>query len=508
MLRAVQAILPSFLPVIPALPLIAGFLCMGKSGTVAGRISTTIAAGPIALALALIAGLIVQGPAIARLQTGDSAIALSLRLDSVSATMALLVSFLGFVVLRFSRHYLHGDPKQGRFFMWMNLTLAAVLTLVLSGDFLVLAAAWISTSLCLHRLLLHFPERAGAVFSARKKFVISRAGDACMIGALAVIFHHHGTWEFGKLFDLANAGNTAGLTTACLLLAFCAALKSAQFPFHGWLPDTMETPTPVSAFMHAGIINAGGFLIIRTSPLFIHAPQALAFLTIIGAFTAAFGAVVMLVQPGVKRSLAYSTIAQMGFMILQCGLGAFALALIHIVAHSLYKAHAFLHAGSSVGAVRRAAIPLKTPALLLGVTLVTAGALALHFLKIPHGAQSPVLLWILGLALAYGLARAWSAGGPGIVALAAAISIAGASVALHLTAGGLFHTLPHFTPPLWLVGLVGFVFTSLFAFQVILWRAAYHPLGRRLYVHALNDFYVGTLGNRLLGALWPRQPNS
>lgn len=508
MVRAVQAILSSLLPVLPTLPLLSGLLCIGKSGATAARISSYFASGVLALAISLTAGLTLVGPAAAKLPLGASSLALSLRLDPISATMAMLVSFLGFVVLRFSRHYLHGDPKQASFFSWLNLTLAAVLTLVLAGDFLVLATAWITMSLSLHRLLLHFPERAGAVFSARKKFVISRLGDTCMIAALAVIFYHHGTWDFEKLFALANAGNGDGLTSACFLLAICAALKSAQFPFHGWLPDTMETPTPVSAFMHAGIINAGGFLIVRTSPMFVHAPQALVFLTIIGTITAAFGAVVMLVQPGVKRSLAYSTIAQMGFMILQCGLGAFGLALIHIVAHSLYKAHSFLHAGSSVGAVRRAAIPLKTPALLLGMALVTAGAMTLHYLKIPHGTQSPIFLWILGLALAYGLARTWSAGGPGIGAVATALFITGSSLALHLTASGVFHELPHFTPPLWLIVMVGLVFTCLFAFQVILWRAAYHPLGRRIYVHALNGFYVGTLGNRLLGALWPRQSDS
>jgi len=507
MLRAVQAILPSLLPVIPALPWIAGFLCNGKSGTTAGRISTTLATGSVALALMMITGFALNGPLGTQLPLG-----LSLRLDSISATMALLVSFLGFVVLRFSCHYLHGDPEQARFFAWMNLTLASVLALVLSGDFLMLAAAWIATSFCLHRLLLHFPGRPGAVFSARKKFVISRMGDACMVAALAVIYHHHGTWDFGKLFATAAAGNTAGLPAACILLAVCAALKSAQFPFHGWLPDTMETPTPVSAFMHAGIINAGGFLIVRTSPLFVHAPHALAFLTIIGTLTAAFGAVVMLVQPSVKRSLAYSTIAQMGFMILQCGLGAFGLALIHIVAHSLYKAHAFLRAGSSVGAVRRAAIPLATPALLLGLALIAAGATAMHLLDIPHGGQPLVFAWILGLALAYGLARAWSASGSGIReiagALAAAAGIALASLVLHLVAGSLFPMQEIYQPAPWLAGFVGIVFAALFAFQCVLWRAAHHPFGRRVYVHALNGFYIGTLGNRLLDRLWPSTHNA
>lgn len=502
-----QDTIPPLLAAIPALPLLAGFLCRGKSAAAAGRLTTTFAGVSLALAIGGLGMLVARGPVVAKF-----APEFSLRLDSVSITMALLVSFLGLVVLRFSRNYLHGDPHQPRFLSQLSLTLGAVLATVLSGGFLPLAISWVATSLLLHRLLLHFPERRGAIFSARKKFVISRIGDACMISALIILYQHHGSLDFTTLFADAAAGDIAGFPVACVLLAVCASLKSAQFPFHGWLPDTMETPTPVSAFMHAGIVNAGGFLIVRTSPLFIHAPGALGFLTIIGTLTAAFGAVIMLVQPGVKRSLAYSTIAQMGFMILQCGLGAFGLALIHIVAHSLYKAHAFLNAGSTVGAVKRAAIPLRTGALVISSALVTAGALALHFLHVPHGGQAPVFAWILGLALAYGLARAWSAEtitlSNGLVACAAAILIAAAAFSLHYVAETVFHALPAYTPELWQLVYVGVDFFGLFIFQCLLWRAAYHPIGRRIYVHALHGFYIGTLGNRFLARLWQRQPNA
>lgn len=506
-LRPVQNITTPLLVAIPALPLLAGILCRGRSAATAGRLATTLAGASLIAALTQLASLLTQGPAEIRFASE-----LTLRLDSITVTMALLVSFLGWVVLRFSRNYLQGDPHQSRFFSQMSFTLAAVLTLVLAGGFLVLAAAWVATSLCLHRLLLHFPHRPGAIFAARKKYVISRLGDACLLAALVVIHQHHGTWNFEVLFTAAAAGNTNGIPLACFLLAICAALKSAQFPFHGWLPDTMETPTPVSAFMHAGIINAGGFLIVRTSPLFVHAPAALAALAIIGTLTAAFGAVVMLVQPGVKRSLAYSTIAQMGFMILQCGVGAFGLALLHIVAHSLYKAHAFLHAGSSVGAVRRAAIPLRTPAVLAGMGLVAAGAAAIHLLNIPHGSQPLLFAWILGLALTYGMARAWSAGpmtaGKTVAAVIVAAGITGASLGLHIAVGWLFQGLPVYQTSLGLGMFVAVIFAGLFTFQCLMWRAASHPIGRRIHTHALNGFYIGTLGNRLLDRLWPHHPGA
>lgn len=489
-------------PLVPLLPLVAGLACRGRSPQAAGRLAVYAAgASAIVAAVAVISG----G------QLGTSLF----KLDVVSSVMILLVTFLGTVVLRFSRHYLAGDRAQALFFSWMSLTLASVLTVVLSGNLLILLTAWVSTSLCLHRLLLHHPERAGAVFSARKKFVFSRMGDVCLLTASLLLYRAYGSWNFDDIFASIAAGNTDGLPVIGFLLAACAALKSAQFPFHSWLPDTMETPTPTSAFMHAGIINAGGFLIIRFSPLFTHASGALNLLVVIGTVTAAFGAVVMLAQPGVKRALAYSTIAQMGFMLLQCGLGAFTLALMHIVAHSLYKAHAFLTAGSTVGAVPRAAIPLKTPALTLGVLLggliATGGATALHLIAPATPVQPAVFVVVLALALAYGIARAWSAGGGAAMVLrplGGAVLICVVTYALHAGSGYLLPRTAVPTTPGLLIGFVTAVFVALFLFQALLWRASRHPLGRRLYVHAMNGFYLGTIANRLLGHLWPRHPIS
>lgn len=252
-----QVVPPLLITAVPLLPLIAGLGCRGRSPESAGRLAVTAAGASTILAGLLVAAAPAAGP-------------MPFKLDALSSVMVLLVSFIGTVVLRFSRNYLAGDPAQARFFSWMSLTLASVLTLVLSNHLLVLLGAWVATSLCLHRLLLHHPGRAGAVFSARKKFVFSRLGDLCLLAAAVLLFRTHGSWNMDEIFASVAAGHTSGLPAAGFLLALCAALKSAQFPFHSWLPDTMETPTPVSAFMHAGIINAGGFLIVRFSPLFSH----------------------------------------------------------------------------------------------------------------------------------------------------------------------------------------------------------------------------------------------
>ncbi|MBX3734047.1 MAG: hypothetical protein KF791_15840 [Verrucomicrobiae bacterium] len=502
------------LVLIPGLPLLSGLALRAGPPAWAGPGAVASAAAALLLALLATAEVMLGGGGQWRLAAGAaSPAALTLRLDAVSATLAVLVSFLGLVVSRFSRNYLAGDPGQGRFFSWMSLTLAAVLLLVLSGNLLVLLAAWVATSLLLHQLLTYYPERKGAVFSARKKFVYSRLGDGCLLAALVLVQRHFGTWEMEAIFARLESGAGSGLTPIGLLLAGCALLKSAQFPFHGWLPDTMETPTPVSAFMHAGIINAGGFLVIRLSPLMVEAGPALALLALAGALSAVFGAMVMLTQPTVKRALAFSTVAQMGFMLLQCGLGAFGLALVHLVAHSLYKAHAFLRAGSTVGAVPRAAIPLPNGALIFGAVAGAAlvlGMAAVRTALLP-GAVHPagVFTLILALALAYGVARVASApAGSGSVAgaLGIAAGVAAVGLGLHAAAGWIYASLPVVAPPGWVLAVVGAVFVALFLFQILLWRAGGTHLGRVLYVHALNGFYMGTWGNRLLNVLWPADP--
>ncbi len=508
-----HSLLPLLLIAIPLLPFATGLIARGSQPALAGWLTSAGAATAVLLAV-IAAVILVSGAPVTVHWTPfgtDSAFNPSMRLDAISSVMVVLVSFLGMVVLRFSRNYLAGDSGQSRFFSWMSLTLASVLTVVLSNHLLIIAGAWIMTSLCLHRLLLHYPGRAGAIFSARKKFVVSRLADALLLIAALLLYRSYGTWELDGLFAAISTGKTDGLTISGFLLVGCAALKSAQFPFHSWLPDTMETPTPVSAFMHAGIINAGGFLVVRLSPLLVNAPAALSTLAILGAFTAALGAIVMLAQPSVKRALAYSTIAQMGFMMLQCGLGAFGLALLHIVAHSLYKAHAFLSAGSTIGAIPRVAIKLKTPALTIGVLggalLVTGNATALNLLAPGIPLHLGVFALILSLALAYGLARIWSTGVGTPTALrgvAAASAIAAASLALNTGANTLFIDLPVVTPPPLLLAFVGTIFVGLFIFQALLWRAANYDLGRRLYVHALNGFYIGTYANRFLSVLWPR----
>ncbi len=361
--------IPLILYAAPAALLLAALVPLGPRG--AHR--ATMGAGLVAFTLALFAWLAVQivGPGMSPV-LGWGSLGFAIALDPLSTTLAFLVTFVGLLVVRYSRQYLDGDPGQARFFRGLTLTLAAVLFLVLSGNLVQLFAGWMATSLALHRLLLFYPERPGARRAAFKKFVVARLGDAALLSALLVLYSVYGEADIHRLAELA-AGSPRNLGVVGILLALAAMLKSAQFPTHGWLLEVMETPTPVSALLHAGIINAGGFLIVRFATVMSASPVAMDVLALIGATTAIFGSLVMLTETRVKVSLAYSTIAQMGFMLLQCGLGAYALAVLHIVAHSLYKAHGFLSSGSAVIVTKRAPPgPAPTPAVLLGAFLLSA----------------------------------------------------------------------------------------------------------------------------------------
>ena len=331
-----------------------------KPGRMASR---CLAAAFVALAVALTAAAAVTWHGKLTSPTlGWAGVGLAVHLDALSAIMFVLVSFIGVVVLRFSRNYLAGDPDQGRFFKWLAITLAAVLTLIISGNLAQFILAWLATSIGLGRLLLFYGNRPAAQLAAKKKFIVSRIGDVCLVSAAILLFSAFGTLEFAAMFAKAKAlaasgASAPGLETAALLIVVAALLKSAQLPVHGWLIDVMETPTPVSALLHAGIINAGGFLILRLADIVVLSGPALETLVVVGGATALFGSVVMLTQSSVKASLAYSTVAQMGFMMLQCGLGAFPAALLHIVAHSLYKAHSFLSSGSIIDLARASWTP-------------------------------------------------------------------------------------------------------------------------------------------------------
>ncbi|HJL14356.1 MAG TPA: proton-conducting transporter membrane subunit [Sandaracinaceae bacterium LLY-WYZ-13_1] len=328
--------------------------------TTVASVVALLAAATAAVGFALHGSLV--SPAIPLVRIGLDTLAPSVRVDGLSAVMLAMIALLAAVLVRYSHRYLDGDAGQPRFLGWLSATVGSVMLIVLAGDLLVLVAAWIATSFALHRLLLFYPQRRAAVIAARKKFLVARAGDALLAMAAVLLTHAFGTTDLGTIFEgarrMVEAGDAPlGVGLAAMAVVLAAMLKSAQFPTHGWLVEVMETPTPVSALLHAGILNGGPFLVVRLSDVVVTTPAAMHALVGVGGLTALFASVVMTTQSRVKVALGYSSAAHMGFMLLVCGLGAWPAAILHLVAHSFYKAHAFLSSGSAVEVARASFVP-------------------------------------------------------------------------------------------------------------------------------------------------------
>lgn len=443
--------------------------------------------------------------------------------DGLTSLMLLLVSFVGFVVSQYSIRYLDGEAMQGRYFSRLGFTIAAVSLMIVSGNLLMFFLAWVMTSFGLHQLLLHYRHRPAAHRAAWTKFTISRIGDAFLIAAVLLTLKTFGTLELSELFaaarELAAESQVAASHVAIgWLLVLGAITKSTQFPFHTWLPDTMETPTPVSALMHAGVVNAGGYLIIRMSPLVALAPTALAVLAVVGAFTACFAGVVMMTQPSVKRALAYSTIAQMGFMMLQCGLGAFSAAMLHIIVHSLYKAHAFLSSGSVVSealATSGAKSPTPSARMNFAYLLAAAGGTVLAYssmvfafgIDLTAKPGGLVLAFILCLALTTWGWRLFTLGEPSKMFFGLA-SIAGLCFAYVASFLAVDYLVGPSIADVYLSSTLRFVFFDvaivfcvLFALHVIVIQRLPLSWLAPLRVHASNGFYIDAIYYRIFASL-------
>jgi NAD(P)H-quinone oxidoreductase subunit 5 len=469
--------------------------------------------------IASLAWLVVDGPGLWRGPTllgdfGGGAVHLGLRSDFLATVMLVLVCFIGWVIVGYSQPYLGGQPRQARYVRNLMLTLAAVALLVLTNNLLVLVLAWIGTSLALHALLTFFDARPQALIAAHKKFLASRIADLCMLAAIALVGAQLGTLEIDRAIAAAKAleAYPAALQLASVLFVVGALLKCAQLPVHGWLIQVMEAPTPVSALLHAGVVNLGGFVLIRLGSLVGDVPVAQALLVVVGGITAVVAAATMMTRISIKVSLAWSTCAQMGFMLMQCGLGLYELALLHIVAHSLYKAHAFLTAGTAVEANRLKQMTPPLPPLagfawlgsaLVGVGIVAAAALAWGI----RPAEAPAL-WavasILALALAPLLAGPMlRAGGAGILAgVAGSFAVALAYFGLHL----LFKSWLGMPPAPASMALIGFVvacFVVLFAVQGAVRANPQGTVARRLYPWLFAGLYLDELFTRLTFRVWP-----
>jgi len=283
-------------------------------------------------------------------------------LDPLSAVMLLVVTGVGFVIHIYSIGYMAPEGGYYRFFGYMNLFMFSMLVLVLADNYLMMFVGWEGVGLCSYLLIGFYFQRKSAADAGKKAFVVNRIGDAGFLLGVMLITVTFGTLNFNGpassrgVTEMARGGHFAVgdpiITAICILLFIGATGKSAQIPLYVWLPDAMEGPTPVSALIHAAtMVTAGVYMVARSNALFVLAPTALALVAAIGAATAIWAASIGLVQNDIKRVLAYSTVSQLGYMFLACGVGAFAAGIFHLMTHAFFKALLFLGAGSVIHAL-------------------------------------------------------------------------------------------------------------------------------------------------------------
>ncbi len=356
-----------FLYLIPLLPLI-GFainaLLLGRVPRgLTGIIASATVLGSFLLSLVgfiELAGLPVDQRQLTQtlftwIPLGDFDATIGFLLDPLSAIMVLVVTGVGFLIHVYSIGYMSHDPGIGRYFAYLNLFTFSMLTLVLADNFLLMFVGWEGVGLCSYLLIGFWFQKKSAADAGKKAFIVNRIGDFGFLLGMFIIFWQVGSLNFLEVNELAPIafGGSIGLVTAATLLLFVGATgKSAQIPLYTWLPDAMEGPTPVSALIHAAtMVTAGVYMIARTNVLFMMSPDTLLVVAIVGAATAFFAATIGLAQNDIKRVLAYSTVSQLGYMFLACGVAAFTAGIFHLMTHAFFKALLFLGAGSVIHAM-------------------------------------------------------------------------------------------------------------------------------------------------------------
>ena len=355
---------------IPVLPL-AGALINGLSGRRASRGTVaTIGCGSVAISFAISLGAFVQMTGMPEtdlpvvrdyftwIQAGSFEARAGLLLDQLSGLMILVVTGVGLLIHVYSAGYMEHEEGFYRYFAYLNLFMFSMLTLVLADNYLLMFVGWEGVGLCSYLLIGFWFFKRSSTDAGKKAFIVNRIGDFGFLLAVLLIYWTFESVDFQTVF--ARVGNstlfpvepfgTSGVITAiCLLLLVGATGKSAQVPLYVWLPDAMEGPTPVSALIHAAtMVTAGVYMVARSAALYDHAPTAMIVVAAIGALTALFAASIGLVQTDIKRVLAYSTVSQLGYMFLACGVGAYAAAIFHLMTHAFFKALLFLGAGSVI----------------------------------------------------------------------------------------------------------------------------------------------------------------
>jgi len=472
---------------IPALPLLAAAVIRlaGSAPRAAARLAVAASAVAAAGALVLLIVVGIDGPVDAVITNSDGAAVAGLMADRVGAILLLLTSVVGLIVQSFASRSLAGDPRATRFHM-LAAVLASTTSLVgVAATGSGLALAWVATSVTLVALLGHKAPWPAAVRSQRLTARSFAVGDVALLIGVLVAMIAVGDIDLRLIgaeaaaLEAESVASISALSIVAFLLVVAGIARSALVPLHAWLPSTLAAPTPVSALLHAGVINGAGVLLIRFSPVFASSVSAMSLAFVVGILTALFATAVMLVRTDVKGGLVWSTSGQMGFMVMQLGVGAFAAALFHIVGHALYKATMFLGAGGAITAhSRQTQRPhlgrsdsgvLTSTAMRFAIgVLAPLAAFALALLVIdPHlTAAATILIVVFGALSAGRAANGWMSATPFAATRTIITAVGGIVVATFAYVGGIalfeafvVDVIPYDVPaavgPVWVAAVLG-----------------------------------------------------
>ena len=362
---------------------------------------------------------------------GSFKVDFALQVDQLTVVMLLTVSFVGMLIHIYSTGYMAHEGGYYRFFSYLNLFMFFMLTLVMAANLIVMFVGWEGVGLCSYLLIGFWFLKKSAADAGKKAFIVTRIGDFGFTVGVLLVFATFGSIDFGTIFKAvaSNPISEVTLTTICILLFTGAIGKSAQLPLYVWLPDAMEGPTPVSALIHAAtMVTAGVYMVARMNPLFSRAPIAMLVVAIVGAVTAFYSATIGLVQTDIKKVLAYSTVSQLGYMFLGCGVGSYAAGIFHLMTHAFFKGLLFLAAGSVIHAMGGEQDMMKMGGL---------------------RAKIPVTFWTMLIAT---LAIVGIPGFAGFFSKDAILEAAQSG--------------PHANLPLWLLGTAGVALTSFYMFRL------------------------------------------
>lgn len=420
------------------------------------------------------------------------------KLDGLSLLMSTLVFFVSFIVHQYSRRYMAGDRCYRHYFLKLTAITSSLIATVFADNLILFWCGWIVSNLLLISLMVHKGEWSAAKFSGVLTLMILGSGSLLLFICFFLMYQSVGSFSITVIIAHGAQISTIVLTSILALLGLTALIQSAQWPFHRWLTSSLNSPTPVSALMHAGLVNGGGFLLVLFSPLFLKDVRLLDVLFVTGAISALLGTFWKLLQSDIKRMLAHSTMAQMGYMMMQCGLGLFPAAIAHICWHGLFKAYLFLNAGSALNAKKEKMISPRLSMLIVIISCLIglSGALSFGLMSEKPLFSLQPTTFLIGFAFISGTQLAYTLFSQGSLSK----RIFPVLVLVSLT-GGFYgesiHLVESFFPsyavqalaPLSFIHWI--VFTLFFSLwlctSLSLWSRLLHTrLWRRLYVSALN----------------------